>query len=194
MAWIPLLLIIAAGLGVAVLYNNLVTGRNAWRNAFAQIDVQLTRRHDLVPNLVEVARRYLAHERDTLEAVIAARAGAVDGLRRATGNPADAAALAALGSAENGLAAALSRLLAVAEAYPDLKADATMGRLTEELSSTENRVAFARQAFNDLVMAYNNEREQFPGIVVAGLFGFRPAELLQIESVEQRAAPRINLG
>lgn len=194
MAWIPLLLVAAAGLAVIVIYNRLVAGRNAWRNAFAQIDVQLTRRHDLVPNLVEVVRRYLAHEQDTLEAVTAARAGAVDGLRRAAGNPGDAAALAGLGAAENGLAAALGRLLAVAEAYPQLKADATMARLTEELTSTENRVAFARQAFNDLVMAYNNAREQFPGNLVAGLFGFAPAELLGIESVAVRAAPRIAIG
>ena len=194
MTWVTLLLLVLLALVGANLYNKLVSARNAYRNAFAQIDVQLTRRHDLVPNLVEVARRYLEHERETLEAVVSARFAAVDGLRRAAANITDPAAIQELASVENTLAGALGRLLAVAEAYPDLKANQTMAQLTEELTSTENKVAFARQAFNDQVMSYNNARETFPGNLVAGAFNFTPAQLLQIESAAKRDVPRISFG
>jgi len=193
MIWTVLVLLALAAVAVS-LYNRLVTTRNAYGNAFAQIDVQLTRRHDLVPNLVEVAKRYMQHERETLEAVIAARAAAVDGLRNAAANVSDPAALQQLASAENTLAGALGRLLAVAEAYPDLKADRTMAQLAEEVTSTENKVAFARQAFNDQVMTYNNARESFPGNLVAGLFNFAPAQLLQIESATKREVPKIDFS
>ncbi len=192
MSWIILLLLLLVAAVVTSLYNRLVTARNAYRNAFAQIDVQLTRRHDLVPNLVEVAKRYLQHERETLEAVIAARAAAVDGLRNAVANVSDPAALAKLSSVENTLAGAMGRLLAVAEAYPDLKANQTMAQLTEEVTATENKVAFARQAFNDQVMTYNNARESFPGNLIAGYFRFTAAQLLQIESATRRDAPKIS--
>ena len=190
MTWIILLLIVLAVVAVS-LYNRLVTARNAYGNAFAQIDVQLTRRHDLVPNLVEVAKRYIQHERETLEAVIAARAAAVDGLRNAAANVSDPAALQQLAASENTLAGALGRLLAVVEAYPDLKADRTMAQLSEEVTSTENKVAFARQAYNDQVMTYNNARESFPGNLIAGYFNFSPAQLLQIESATKREVPKI---
>jgi LemA protein len=174
------------------LYNRLVIARNAYGNAFAQIDVQLTRRHDLVPNLVEVAKRYMQHERETLEAVIAARAAAVDGLRDAAANVSDPAALAQMASAENTLAGALGRLLAVVEAYPDLKADRTMAQLSEEVTTTENKVAFARQAYNYQVLTYNNARESFPGNLIAGYFNFSAAQLLQIESATKRDVPKIS--
>jgi LemA protein len=177
-----------------VIYNGLVGARNAARNAFAQIDVQLTRRHDLVPNLVEVAKGYLQHERSTLEAVISARNAAVSGLRAAAANPADVAAMGALAGAENQLAGALGRLFALAEAYPDLKANQTMMQLSEELTSTENKVAFARQAYNDAVMSYNNAREMFPNSLVAGNFGFAPMSMLEIESVAKREVPRVSFG
>jgi LemA protein len=190
MTWIILLLLVLAAVAVSV-YNRLITARNAYGNAFAQIDVQLTRRHDLVPNLVEVAKRYMQHERETLEAVIAARAAAVDGLRNAAANVSDPAALQQLASAENTLAGALGRLLAVVEAYPDLKADRTMAQLSEEVTSTENKVAFARQAYNDQVLTYNNARESFPGNLIAGYFNFSAAQLLQIESATKRDVPKI---
>ena len=177
--------------GVGI-YNGLVTARNAFKNAFAQIDVQLTRRYDLIPNLVEVAKGYLKHERETLEAVIQARAAAVSGLAAAKAAPGDAAAMAQLGSAETGLAGALSRLMVVAEAYPDLKANQNMMQLTEELTSTENRIAFARQAYNDSVMAYNNRREVFPSNIVAGMFGFVAAALLEITEPAKREAPKVS--
>ncbi len=173
-------------------YNGLVTARNAFKNAFAQIDVQLTRRHDLIPNLVEVAKGYLKHERETLEAVIQARAAAVSGLAAAKAQPGEGAAMAQLGSAESGLAGALSRLMVVAEAYPDLKANQNMAQLSEELSSTENRVAFARQAYNDSVMAYNNRREVFPANLVAGIFNFAAAALLEITEPAKREAPKVS--
>lgn len=176
--------------GVGI-YNGLITARNAFKNAFAQIDVQLTRRYDLIPNLVEVAKGYLKHERETLEAVIQARAAAVSGLAAAKAAPGDAAAMAQLGSAETGLAGALSRLMVVAEAYPDLKANQNMMQLTEELTSTENRIAFARQAYNDSVMAYNNRREVFPSNIVAGMFGFVAAALLEITEPAKREAPKV---
>ena len=176
------------------IYNGLVTARNAFRNAFAQIDVQLQRRFDLIPNLVETAKGYLSHERETLEAVIAARGAAMAGLSAAKASPGDPAAMAELASTQGMMNGALGRLLAVAEAYPDLKANQNMMQLTEELTSTENKVAFARQAFNDSVMAYNNRREVFPSSIVAGMFNFAPAALLEIPADQQaqvRAAPKV---
>ena len=176
------------------IYNGLVTARNAFRNAFAQIDVQLQRRFDLIPNLVETAKGYLSHERETLEAVIAARGAAMAGLSAAKASPGDPAAMAELASTQGMLNGALGRLLAVAEAYPDLKANQNMMQLTEELTSTENKVAFARQAFNDSVMAYNNRREVFPSSIDAGMFSFAPAALLEIPADQQaqvRAAPKV---
>ncbi|MEO6227095.1 MAG: LemA family protein [Thermomonas sp.] len=176
------------------IYNGLVTARNAFKNAFAQIDVQLQRRFDLIPNLVEVAKKYMAHERETLEAVIAARAAAQAGLAAAKANPGDAEAMAQLAATQGQLSAGLGRLMMVAEAYPDLKANQNMMQLTEELTSTENKVAFARQAFNDMVMTYNNRREVFPNSIFAGMFGFQPATLLEIPAEKQtevRAAPKV---
>lgn len=194
MMWIVLLVVVLIVVVGVSLYNRLVTARNAFRNAFAQIDVQLTRRHDLIPNLVEVAKRYLQHERETLEAVIAARSNAVDGLKKAMTSGLDPAALQQLSASENTLTGALGKLLAVAEAYPDLKADQTMAQLSEELTTTENKVAFARQAFNDQVMDYNNARETFPGNLVAGFFRFTPAQLLQIESATKRDVPQVTFN
>ena len=176
------------------IYNGLVRARNAFRNAFAQIDVQLQRRFDLIPNLVETAKGYLQHERDTLEAVIAARGAAMAGLSAAKAHPGDPAAMAGLANSQGLLDGALGRLMVVAEADPDLKANQNMMQLTEELSSTENRVAFARQAFNDSVMAYNNKRETFPSSVVAGMFNFSEASLLEIPADQQaqvRMAPKV---
>src|SRR6266436_10208234 len=191
------LAILVGGAFIAVLwgagiYNQLVTLKNRFQNAFSQIEVQLKRRYDLIPNLVETAKGYMAHERGTLEAVIAARNQAVGGLQRAAANPGDPAAMKALSSAEQGLSGALGRLFAVAEAYPDLKANQTMMQLTEELTSTENRIAFARQAFNDSVMTYNNAVQQFPSNFIAGAFSFQPAELLKAtESDEERKAVKV---
>lgn len=194
-SFLILLVIVVVVGGFAIgLYNGLVTARNAFRNAFAQIDVQLQRRFDLIPNLVETAKGYLTHERETLEAVIAARGAAISGLSAAKASPGDPAAMAQLEQAQGGLNSALGRLLAVAEAYPDLKANQNMMQLTEELTSTENKVSFARQAFNDSVMAYNNKRETFPSNVVAGMFGFAPASSLEIPKDQQaavRAAPKV---
>jgi LemA protein len=166
-------------LWAVVAYNGLVRRRNEIANAFAQIDVQFKRRHDLIPNLVETARRYLQHEQGTLEAVAAARAGAGRAADAARQRPADAAAIGALGGAEGTLAGVLGRLMAVVEAYPELKADATMRELSEELAHTENRIAFARQAFNDAVLDYNNGAQQAPANLVAGVFGFKPAAMLE---------------
>ena len=174
------------------IYNGLVGGRNGYKNAFAQIDVQLTRRYDLIPNLVEIAKGYIKHERETLEAVVQARNTALAGLKAAAANPANAAAVQQLSGAEQQLTGALGRLFAVAEAYPDLKANQTMMQLSEELTSTENKVAFARQAYNDAVMSYNNTREMFPGSLVAGFFAFQPAQLLDIAKPEAREAPKIS--
>ena len=192
MAWIILIVIVLLALVVVGLYNGLVTARNGYKNAFAQIDVQLTRRHDLIPNLVETAKGYLAHERQTLEAVITARNAAVAGLKAASANPGDAAAIQQLAGAEGALSGALGRLFALAEAYPDLKANRNMMQLSEELTSTENKVSFARQAFNDAVMGYNNRREMFPGSVIAGMFSFPPAQLLDIESPAKREVPKVS--
>jgi LemA protein len=191
MGWIVFGVLIAIAFFFVSIYNRLVGGRNAYKNAFAQIDVQLTRRHDLIPNLVETAKGYIKHERETLEAVIAARNSAVSGLKRAAANPGDPASVQQLAGAEAQLNGALSRLFAVAEAYPDLKANQNMMQLSEELTSTENKVAFARQAFNDAVMNYNNQREIFPNSIVAGMFMFTPAQLLEIESPEKRAVPQV---
>ena len=184
-------IVVAALWGVGI-YNGLVTARNAFKNAFAQIDVQLTRRYDLIPNLVEVAKRYMEHERDTHEAVTRARAAAVSGLAAAKADPGDAAAMTSLANADQGLTGALGRLMVVSEQYPDLKANQNMMQLSEELTSTENRVAFARQAFNDSVMAYNNRREVFPSSIVAGMFNFAPAALLEITEPAQREAPKVS--
>jgi LemA protein len=186
-----LALVVVAVLWAVGAYNGLVTSRNAYKNAFAQIDVQLTRRHDLIPNLVEVAKGYIKHERETLEAVIAARTAAVSGLRAATANPGDPAAMQQLAGAENQLTGALGRLFAVAEAYPDLKANQNMMQLSEELTSTENKVAFARQGYNDSVMGYNNRREMFPSSIIANSFGFQPATLLEIDNAAKREAVQV---
>jgi LemA protein len=191
MGWIVFGVVIAIALFFVSIYNRLVGGRNAYKNAFAQIDVQLTRRHDLIPNLVETAKGYIKHERETLEAVIAARNSAVTGLKRAAANPGDPTSVQQLAGAEAALDGALGRLFAVAEAYPDLKANQNMMQLSEELTTTENKVAFARQSFNDAVMNYNNLREMFPNSVVAGMFMFAPAQLLEIESPEKRAVPQV---
>jgi len=189
MGWIVLIVVILIAFFFISIYNRLVSSRNGYKNAFAQIDVQLTRRHDLIPNLVETAKGYMKHERETLEAVISARNAAVTGLKAAAANPGDPNAVQQLAGAENALSGALGRLFALAEAYPDLKANQNMMQLSEELTSTENKVAFARQAFNDSVMSYNNTREVFPNSIVANSFGFAAAELLQIESPEKRAVP-----
>ncbi len=185
-------LIVVAGFWAVGIYNGLVTGRNAFKNAFAQIDVQLTRRYDLIPNLVEVAKGYMAHERETLEAVIKARAAAVSGLAAAKANPGDAAAMQGLSNADQGLTGALGRLMVVSEQYPDLKANQNMMQLSEELTSTENRIAFARQAFNDSVMAFNNRREVFPSNIIAGMFNFAAAALLEITEPAKREAPKVS--
>ena len=184
-------LALVAALFVAGIYNRLVTLRNRFKNAFAQIDVQLKRRYDLIPNLVEVAKGYLKHERETLEAVIKARNIAFAAAQSAAANPADAAAMKGLLSAESGLGGALSRLMVVAEQYPDLKANQNMAQLTEELTSTENKISFARQAYNDSVMTYNTRRESFPTNLLAGLFNFAEAQLFQIENAAERAAPQV---
>ncbi len=191
------LLVILAVIVLVVLYfvgtyNGLVTARNAFKNAFAQIDVQLTRRYDLIPNLVETVKGYMKHERETLEAVIKARNTAVTGLKAAAANPADASAVAQLQGADAQLGSALGRLFALSEAYPDLKANQNMMQLSEELTSTENKVAFARQAYNDAVMSYNNAREVFPSSVVAGMFNFAPAQMLEAAKAEAREAPKVS--
>lgn len=191
---------LAIAIGVLILialyfvsiYNRLVTARNTFKNAFAQIDVQLTRRYDLIPNLVETAKAYMNHERGTLEAVIAARNAAVSGLKAAAADPTNAAAMRQLSGAESQLGGAMGRLMVTVEAYPDLKASSTMMQLSEELTSTENRVAFARQAFNDAVLNYNNLREVFPNSLIAG--GFAPAQLLELPKPEMREAPKVSFG
>lgn len=185
--------VVIAAWGIG-LYNGLVRARNAYRNAFAQIDVQLQRRFDLIPNLVETAKAYMGHERQTLEAVIAARNAAQAGLAAAKADPGDAAGMAQLAASQGQLNGVLGRLMAVAEAYPDLKANQNMMQLSEELGSTENKVAFARQAYNDAVMSYNNQREVFPASVVANAFNFGPAALLDIPADKQaqvREAPKV---
>jgi len=191
--WIAVGVLVAAGLLLAVIYNRLVTLANRYKNAYSQIDVQLKRRYDLIPNLVETVKGYMAHERGTLEAVIKARGAAVSAAERAAKAPGEPGAMQGLSQAEGVLGGALGRLLAVFEAYPDLKANQNALGLQEELASTENKVAFARQAFNDSVMEYNTQRETFPDVVFAGTFGFRPAELLvSTESAEERKAPKVS--
>jgi LemA protein len=192
MGWIVLLVIIGIVLIFVSTYNRLVTARNAFKNAFAQIDVQLTRRYDLIPNLVETVKGYIKHERETLEAVISARNAAYTGLKTAAADPSNATAVQQLAGADQQLGGALGRLMAVAEAYPDLKANQNMMQLSEELTSTENKVAFARQAYNDSVMAYNNAREVFPSSIVAGMFNFQPASPLDIAKPEAREAPKVS--
>jgi LemA protein len=195
---IPLLIVLAVVLVIGFLfigaYNGLVTLRNRYKNAFAQIDVQLKRRYDLIPNLVETAKGYLKHERETLERVITARNAASSANVRAAQSPGDAEAMKALSGAEASLAGSLSRLFAVAESYPDLKANQTMNRLMEELSSTENRVGFARQSFNDQVMEYNTTREKFPTNIIASMFNFAPAELFVVERAEEKEAPKVSFA
>ncbi|HLF31102.1 MAG TPA: LemA family protein [Xanthomonadales bacterium] len=192
MEWVLLALIVALVLLAISIYNRLVAGRNRYKNAFSQIDVQLTRRHDLIPNLVETAKGYMAHERETLEAVINARNSAVAGLKAAARDPSNAEAMKRLSEAEQGLSGALGRLFALSEAYPDLKANQNMMQLSEELTTTENKVAFSRQAYNDSVMEYNTLRESFPNNLFAGWFSFNAAELLEIESEAKREVPRVS--
>ena len=197
--WVLLVLIVlvvGAGLWAMGIYNGLVTGRNAYKNAFAQIDVQLTRRYDLIPNLVEVAKKYMAHERETLEAVTQARAAAMNGLAAAKADPGNAQAMQQLSGAEQGLSGALGRLMMVSEQYPDLKANQNMMQLTEELTSTENRIAFARQAYNDWVTGFNTSRVTFPSCLVSGSLGFsRDRKHLEFaEGAKLAEAPRVVLA
>lgn len=187
-------IIVVLALSAMGIYNSLVALRNRFKNAFAQIDVQLKRRYDLIPNLVETAKGYLKHEHETLEDVTKARNIAYAASQAAAANPADANAVKGLVSAESGLSGALSRLMVVSEQYPDLKANQNMLQLTEELTSTENKVAFARQAYNDSVMEYNTSRETFPNVVLAGMFGFLPAELFHVEDPAERNAPKVSFS
>jgi len=192
---VTLLVILGVGLllvfGLVGIYNRLVVARNRFKNAFAQIDVQLKRRYDLIPNLIEAVKGYMAHERETLDAVIKARQGAMAAEQNVAANPADPAAMKELNRAEGQLDGTLGRLFALSEAYPDLKANQNMLALQEELTATENKVGFARQAFNDSVMAYNNQRQVFPSVMVAGMFGFTEAALLEAAQ-EEREAPKVS--
>ena len=191
--WIFFGLIAALVIWAITIYNGLVALRNRFKNAFSQIDVQLKRRYDLIPNLVETAKGYLKHERETLEAVIKARNHAVTAAQAAAASPGNPAAMQGLGQAEGALSNVLGRLFMLTEAYPDLKANQNMLAIQEELTSTENKVAFARQAFNDAVMEYNTRRESFPDNLFAGMFRFNPAELLNAtESAEERKAPKVS--
>jgi LemA protein len=193
--WIFLIVVVAVAAWAIAIYNGLVTLRNRYKNAFSQIDVQLKRRYDLIPNLVESVKGYMQHERGTLEAVIKARGAAVSAAQTAAAKPGDPGAMQGLSQAEGALGGALGRLLAVFEQYPDLKANQNVLGLQEELSSTENKVAFSRQAYNDSVMEYNTKRESFPDNVFAGMFGFTAAELLQsTEAPEERKAPKVSFG
>jgi LemA protein len=189
---ITLVFVAALVFFVVSMYNRLVSLRNRFKNGFAQIDVQLKRRYDLIPNIVETAKAYMSHERETLEAVIAARNSAAQAEQRVGGDPTDVAAMQQLSGAERGLTGAMTRFFALSEAYPDLKADTNMRQLTEELTSTENRIAFARQAYNDAVTSYNTARETFPSNILAGSFGFAEAPLLVIENEAERVAPRVS--
>jgi LemA protein len=190
--WIVIAVVVAIVAWAVAAYNQLVQRRNRIANAFAQFDVQLKRRYDLIPNLVEVAKRYLAHEAGTLEAVARARGAAVSAAGAVRVRPTDAAAVGRLALAEQELVGTMGRLMALAESYPELKADATMQSLSEELTSTENRIGFARQAYNDEVLAYNDTASQFPGLVAARLFGFAPAAQLQsTQNAQEREAPRL---
>ena len=189
-----LAVVVVLALWVAGIYNKLVALRNRFKNAFAQIDVQLKRRYDLIPNLVETAKAYLQHERGTLEAVIQARNSAQQASQKAAAHPEDASAVKGLIGAETALTGAMGRFFALAEAYPDLKANQNMMQLTEELTSTENKIAFARQAYNDSVMTYNTARESFPTNVFAGMFNFAEAELFEIESEAEKQAPKVSFS
>ena len=197
---IPLLIVLGVLVVIVVIavafvagnYNKLVTLRNRYKNAYAQIDVQLKRRYDLIPNLVETAKGYMKHESTTLENVIKARNIAYTASQNAATNPGDASAMKNLVSAESGLGGALSRLMVVSEQYPDLKANQNMMQLTEEITSTENKISFARQAYNDDVMSYNTTRETFPNVVFAGMFGFTAAQLFQIDDATERNAPKVS--
>ncbi len=189
-----LAVLVLLAMAVVGVYNGLVALRNRYKNAFSQIDVQLKRRHDLIPNLVETVKGYMSHERDTLEAVVNARNAAVGAAKTASADPGDAKAMAGLAAAEGTLNGALGRLFALAEAYPDLKANQNMLSLQEELTSTENKVAFARQAYNDAVMHYNTRRETFPTIVVANFLNFGEAPLFEVETEKERQAPRVSFS
>jgi LemA protein len=192
---VVIVVVILAVVGFAIgVFNKLVTMRNRYKNAYAQIDVQLKRRYDLIPNLVETAKGYIKHEHDTLEDVTKARNIAYAASQAAASNPGDAGAIKNLVSAESGLAGTLSRLMMVSEAYPDLKANQNMMQLTEELTSTENKISFARQAYNDSVMVYNNDREVFPSNIIAGAFNFGPAELFVIDKPEEKQAPKVSFS
>ena len=187
-----LILIVVVAIALVGMYNGLVVLRNRFKNAFAQIDVQLKRRYDLIPNLVETAKGYMSHERETLEAVIQARNQAATAGKAAAQNPADGEAMAGLVGAEGALTGALGRMFALSEAYPDLKANQNMMQLTEELTSTENKISFARQAYNDAVTAFNTKRELFPTNLVANLFNFVAATLFEIEDAAQKEAPKVS--
>ena len=189
---IILALVVVIALLAADIFNKLVKLRNRYKNSFSQIDVQLKRRYDLIPNLVETAKAYIAHERETLEAVIAARNQASDANRKAAANPGDPEAMKRLLGAESVLSGAIGRLLVTVERYPDLKANQTMSQLMEELTSTENRISFARQAYNDSVMTYNTTRETFPDMLVANPMGFKEAALFEIKTQEEREAPKVS--
>jgi LemA protein len=192
---ILVVLLVVVGIAVAVvisMYNRLVTLRQRFQNAFSQIDVQLKRRHDLIPNLVETAKGYMKHERETLENVIQARNQAQQAQEQASQNPGDPKSMQQLGQSEGQLTGALGRLFAVAESYPDLKANQNVMQVQEELTSTENKISFSRQAYNDAVMKYNTYREKFPGSIIAGMFNFGEAEYFEIEEPEQREAPEVS--
>ena len=193
LAGLLVVIFIVAALAIGV-YNKLVTLRNRYKNAYAQIDVQLKRRYDLIPNLVETAKGYMKHESGTLDEVTRARNVAYAASQAAAANPGDTTAMNSLASAETGLSGVLSRLMVVSEAYPDLKANQNMMQLTEELTSTENKISFARQAYNDSVMVYNTDREVFPSNIIAGAFNFAPAELFVIEKPEEKEAPKVNFS
>ena len=190
-----LVLIVLAVVAIAIvvgIYNRLIAIRNRYKNAFSQIDVQLKRRYDLIPNLVETAKGYMKHERETLEAVIAARNQAVTASQKAAQNPGDPSAIQGLAGAENALTGTLGRLFALVESYPDLKANQNMAQLMEELTSTENKIAFARQAYNDSVTTYNTGRETFPNVIIANMFSFTEAQLLELEDPKERETPKVS--
>ena len=191
---ILLIIIVAAVVYFFGIYNSLITSRNLYKNAFAQVDVQLQLRYDKIPNLVEVAKKYMQHERETLEAVIAARGAAMSGLSAAKANPGDAQGMQQLSGGENQLTQTLGRLMVVQEQYPDLKADQQMMQLSEELASTENKVAFARQAYNDAVMFYNNKREVFPNSFIANMSNFAPAAPFEVDAPEVRKAVKVSFN
>ncbi|MEJ2171962.1 MAG: LemA family protein [Woeseiaceae bacterium] len=193
LSFLIFLAVIAAVVFWAIgIYNGLINGRNRVKNAFAQIDVQLTRRHDLIPNLVEAVKGYMKHERETLDAVISARNAASSSLDAAKADPSNAQAIKELGASEGALTSALGRLFALSEAYPDLKANQNMMQFQEELASTENKVAFSRQAFNDSVLAYNNSAQNFPNNIIAGMFSFELASFLEIDSEAKREVPEVS--